>query len=129
MAESAREIGFDEKELENLKTVVFWTVQFYYYAQLPCTHRICAEYMFDSIIFGGIKAYCDLTQSYGHFDDATKSRIEWSSISVPSLKGQLTSMFREFDGEPSVEKKCRLLLDLFKLQIVFAGVSYGEGTA
>jgi hypothetical protein len=33
-------------------------------------------------------------------------------------------VFRDFDGEILFESKCRLLLDLFKLQIVFAAASY-----
>jgi hypothetical protein len=32
--------------------------------------------------------------------------------------------FNKFTLEKNFEKKCRLLLDLFKLQIVFAGVFY-----
>jgi hypothetical protein len=45
-------------------------------------------------------------------------------ISTMSLKKQFLSWFHEFEIETSFEKKCRLLLDLFKLQIVFAGVLY-----
>jgi len=33
-------------------------------------------------------------------------------------------MFNNIAAEGNFEIKCRLLLDLFKLQIVFAGVSY-----
>ena len=45
--------------------------------------------------------------------------------SMESFKSQFVSMFNQFTNETNFENKCRLLLDLFKLQIVFAGVSYG----
>jgi hypothetical protein len=35
-------------------------------------------------------------------------------------------MFNSFTKEVNFESKCRLLLDLFKLQIVFAGISYDD---
>jgi hypothetical protein len=41
-----------------------------------------------------------------------------------SFKTQFVSMFNKFTKEVNFEKKCRLLLDLFKLEIVFAGISY-----
>ena len=37
---------------------------------------------------------------------------------------EFRSMFKKFELEENFEEKCRLLLDLFKLQIVFAGMSY-----
>jgi hypothetical protein len=41
-----------------------------------------------------------------------------------SFKTQFISMFNEFTKEANFENKCRLLLDLFKLQMVFASISY-----
>jgi hypothetical protein len=43
-----------------------------------------------------------------------------------SFKTQFVSMFKEFTEEVNFENKCRLLLDLFKLQIIFVGISYGR---
>jgi hypothetical protein len=44
--------------------------------------------------------------------------------STESLKEEFVFKYREFSDEMDFEKRCRLLLDLFKLQIVFAGLSY-----
>ena len=41
-----------------------------------------------------------------------------------SFQMQFISMFGKFREEVNFENKYRLLLDLFKLQIVFAGISY-----
>jgi hypothetical protein len=55
---------------------------------------------------------------------ATSSKIEWNQVCLAPLDEKFVFMFREFNKEAIFERKCRLLLDLFKLQIVFAGVFY-----
>jgi len=122
MAESSHGC-FSKTELDHLRTVIRLTVEFHSYLRLACTHHFCLTYMSESI-FSGVDSYCGLTGAYKVLRDATESRIEWSGISAPSLKERFSSIFDEFDRETNFEAKCRLLLDLFKLQIVFAGMSY-----
>jgi hypothetical protein len=56
---------------------------------------------------------------------ATSSKVEWGMISSrESFKEKFIAMFDEFTQEVNFENKCRLLLDLFKLQMAFAAVSY-----
>ena len=43
-----------------------------------------------------------------------------------SFRAQFVSMFTKFTEELNFESKCRLLLDLFKLQMVFVGISYND---
>jgi hypothetical protein len=75
-------------------------------------------------VFAGVESYISVTRGYKVLVGAMDSRIEWSTISFPSIKVQFVPMFDEFVKEENFESKCRLLLDLFKLQIVFAGLSY-----
>jgi hypothetical protein len=82
------------------------------------------EYECESIR-SGIDSFCSLNSTYRILVGATNSRIEWGMIfSRESFNKQYVSMFKEFIEETNFEFKCRLLLDLFKLQIIFAGVSY-----
>ena len=75
-------------------------------------------------ILSGVDSYCSLNAAYSKLDGAAGSRIEWGMVSSSkSFKAQFVSMFKEFTEELNFESKCRLLLDLFKLQIVFAGIS------
>jgi hypothetical protein len=54
-----------------------------------------------------------------------KSRIDWGCLtSLDAFKLQFFELFDEFVAEPGFERKLRLLLDLFKLQLVFVGISY-----
>jgi hypothetical protein len=81
------------------------------------------EYLCDSVR-SGVDSFCDLTASYAILKDTAETRIAWGiASSREAFKHEFTSMFEKFKEEMSFEKKCRLLLDLFKLQIVFAGIS------
>ncbi len=118
---------FDEKEQENLRIVVRLTVEFYYFIQQNCTHRFCSEYVSESIMCG-FEWYSGLAHTYRVLQDTMESTIDWSHFSTSSLRKDFISMFHDFDKEIYFERKCRLLLDLFKLQIVFAAVFYENGT-
>ncbi len=78
-------------------------------------------------ILPAVDSFYNLNSVYSKQDGATSSRIEWDMISSrESFKATFVSMFNKFTEEENFESKCRLLLDLFKLQIVFAGVSYDD---
>lgn len=114
---------FLEPILHDLRVLVGFTIEFHYYLRLSCTHPFCLGYACDSI-FSAVDSYQNLTHAYNALVNAAGSRIEWNNLSVPLLKEQFVGVFDEFEKETNFENKCRLLLDLFKLQIVFAGVSY-----
>jgi hypothetical protein len=76
-------------------------------------------------ILSGVDSFWDLSTTYRRLVGATDSRVEWDMISSrESFKTRFVSMFNRFAEEVNFENKCRLLLDLFKLQIVFAGISF-----
>ncbi|MGB7172639.1 MAG: hypothetical protein WBD23_03710, partial [Candidatus Acidiferrales bacterium] len=65
-----------------------------------------------------------VTQAYDVLVGAKESQIEWNTLSAPELKVRFGSIFKAFDEAETFETKCRLLLDLYKVLIVFAGISY-----
>jgi hypothetical protein len=115
---------FSESEIDHLRCVVRLTIEFHYYLQLACGHSYCSEYVSESI-FAGIDSYQSLTHGYNVLVGAMESQLEWRALSLSSLKERFAALFDQFDKEGIFEKKCRYLLDLFKLQIVFAGIVYG----
>ncbi|MGB6484488.1 MAG: hypothetical protein WBE86_13465 [Candidatus Acidiferrales bacterium] len=115
---------FSESEIDHLRCVVRLTIEFHYYLQLACGHSYCSEYVSESI-FAGIDSYQSLTHGYNVLVGAMESQLEWRALSLPSLKENFAASFDQFDKEEIFEKKCRHLLDSFKLQIVFAGIAYG----
>jgi hypothetical protein len=149
MVESAKSC-FDESELGDLRAVIRLTVEFHHYLEHGSTEMARAlqagphasrfndlqsasadplnkydlGYTCNSIR-SGVDSFCNLNATYRILVGATGSKVEWGMISSRDLfKTQFMLMFNEFTEEANFENKCRLLLDLFKLQIVFAGVSY-----
>ena len=83
-------------------------------------------YVCESIL-SGVDSFWDLSATYRRSVAETDSKIKWGMVSSrESFKAQFVSMFNEFTEEVNFESKCRLLLDLFKLQVVFAGISYDD---
>jgi hypothetical protein len=74
--------------------------------------------------FSGIDFFCTVTHAYRVLMGAAKSEIEWPAISATSLKVLFISTYTTFDEMNDCQMKCRVLLDLFKIQLVFAGVTY-----
>lgn len=114
---------FSASELDDLRCIVRLAIEFHYYLQLACDHSFCSEYVSGSI-FSGIESFMSLAQAYRVLVGATKSQVEWRHLSLSSLKQKFAGLFEKFDKEEVFEKKCRYLLDLFKLQIVFTGIVY-----
>lgn len=137
---------FEEPAQESLRILIRLTVEFYDYLQhgVPGLRVIAESYQHrpdgyiippDELkleelkyslesIFSGIDEFRRVNSAYSVLVGATKSKVEWGMASMTSLKGQFISMFHEFTVETNFEKKCRILLDLFKIQFVFAGVFY-----
>jgi len=122
MIQSVRDC-FSESEIDHLRCVVRLAIEFHYYLQVACGHSFCTEYVSESI-FSGIDSFSVLVRAYGVLVGAMASQLEWQTLSLALLKEKFAALFEKFDKEEVFERKCRYLLDLFKLQIVFAGITY-----
>lgn len=143
MVESAR-ATFEEPQLDSLRCVIRLTVEFYHYLKfgnpglreiierdqhrlggivLPPMSEMERDYSIESI-FSGIASFRSVNGSYKVLVGATQSTMRWDGVSQQSLKDLFVSTFDEFCKESVFEVQCRLLLDLFKIQIVFAGMFY-----
>ena len=89
-------------------------------------NRFDLSYRCESI-FSGVESFCALASAYRKMNGAAGSTLTWGATSAQDeFKTQFGLTFDNFIKEPDAEKKCRLLLDLFKLQIVFVGICYDE---
>ena len=122
--DSMVESTFEEKQLSHLRTLIRLTIEFYDYLN-PGNHpeRFELEYSIESIL-SGIESFCIVNAGYKVLVGAMLTTIAWNQVSALTLKDQFIAMFDEFVAEKAFERKCRLLLDLFKLQIVYAGMFY-----
>jgi hypothetical protein len=82
------------------------------------------EYACETIL-SGVDCFVRLSPAARSLRGDTKSRIEWGAVSSrETFKSQFFALFDEFVAEREFEKKFRLLLDLFKLALVFVGFCY-----
>ena len=117
---------FLDSELEHLGIVIRLTVEFFYRLQKVDIDSVDAESLryWGGSIFPNVGSFCSLCQAYRTTEGETRSKLPQRIISRAALKEEFIAMYREFAGETNFEKRCRLLLDLFKLQIIFAGMTY-----
>ena|SRR5579864_1064915 len=129
MEEPAR-LRFMDEDFQQLRVLVRLTVEFHDYLTatppwpaFPDDPFHDMTYTIDKVLFN-IDSFRTVIHSYGILVGATRSTIDWKVINVQSLKDEFISIYDAFVAETNFESKCRLLLDLVKLQIVFAGAFY-----
>jgi hypothetical protein len=112
--------SFSASELEALHVLIRITVEFHRDLKNKKHSNYAA-----ATVFSGIDSFMSLTHSYGVLDGAElQSQLQWKRLSPASLKGEFTKLYRRFVAQEAFEPRARLLLDLFKLQIAFATVTY-----
>jgi len=131
---------FSETGKDSLRCIIRLVVEFYNYLQ---SYDISSEtlnsqffniarllldqeglrYRADSVL-SGIISFVEVNSTYKVLNGAKKSDIEWNEVSPSSLAALYIPKFHEFIQTSTFENKCRLLLDLFQIQIVFAGMVY-----
>lgn len=118
---------FRDKEREALGCIVSLTVEFHHIVRRidldsPDAKEFL-QYVGDST-FCGVDSFMILYSAFRLRGRYTHSRLPQRVISIAALREEFVAMYRVFADEKDFEKRCRLLVDLFKLQIVFAGLTY-----
>jgi len=117
---------FNTRLTGDLLSLIRITVEFHEFLHGREVKRLgCdpVEYMMDTV-FSGVSSFQLLYASCNAWWGTGFSRLDWTKVSIPLLKETFESLFTEFLEENTFETKCKLLLDLFKIQIVLAGMLY-----
>lgn len=146
MVEEA-ESTFSESELDSLRVLIRVTFEFVHHLEHPRTTQLTDylpdepslrefyldhPHMFDDFelryaintIFNSVEFFISVHQAYSVLRDRIDSIVNWDEISRASVRKKFDVKFDEFQTEPVFEKKCRILLDLFRLQLIFAVFYY-----
>jgi hypothetical protein len=113
-------------EMDALRCVIRLTAEFFHILQrvdIDSINDYSLRYWGESV-FSGVDSFASLCGAYRTIEGETRSKLPQRVTSRAALKEEFTAMYREFAGETNFEKRCRLLLDLFKLQIIFVGMTY-----
>jgi len=117
---------FVEAEIRDLGCLIRITCEFLDYLETANpnpTSDFDLRYAIETI-FSGVDSFSSVSAGYRALADPPPSTIHWGDVPASTFIEAFTSKFHEFAAESGFEKKCRLLLDLVKLQIIFAGFSY-----
>jgi hypothetical protein len=112
---------FEQSELEHLRVVVRLAVEFYYHVE--GRDQADLRYVSDSI-YSGLESFRRVNDAYNVLHGSRRSDIDWKTVHVATIQDEFKVRFEKFEREQAFEERCRLLLDMFKLQLVFAAVSY-----
>jgi|ERR1035437_1433014 hypothetical protein len=115
-----------EPELNDLRGLIRLTVEFHDWLQstdIDIWHRPEVQYIAESTV-SGIDSFYNVAAAYRALVGAGMSRVQWDTMSLQSLREQFLPIFDEIVREGHFEPRCRAILDLFKIQIVIAGVLY-----
>ena len=111
---------FSGSELEALYVVIRITLEFHRDLKNKKRSNFAA-----ASVFSGIDSFMSLTHAYGILDGAElQSQLQWRQLSQASLRKEFAKLYRRFVAEEAFEPRTRLLLDLFKVQIAFAAITY-----
>jgi len=81
------------------------------------------RYVYDSIFFG-LESFVRLHYTYSKMPSPRATTLAAGAKSPESIREEFASRYLVFSSAADFEFRFRLLLDLFRLQIVFAGLSY-----
>lgn len=114
---------FTESELNALRVVIRLTVEFGKNLEADRLDNYVAE-----SVFSGMDSFTSLVHAYGVLAGAEMdSLLQWKKVSISSLKRDFKLLYPKCLRAKSFERQCRLLLDLFKLQIALAAMTYDCG--
>lgn len=125
LVESARS-GLLEEEIDHLRGLIRLTVEFSRHLQEHSARPLDPSdlrYLAESI-FAGVDSFLVISNALRLMTRGTTNMLSSDKVCAASLKEEFDARYRRFLVEASFEERCRLLLDLFKLQIVFAGLFY-----
>jgi hypothetical protein len=113
-------------EMDDLNVLVRLTVEFWYFLQQSdhgTGERAEVRYACESV-FSGIESFCQMSSYYRMLSAESPTAGDWNIASLAHFRDLFAAQYRQLSVEETFPIRCRILLELFKLQIVFAGMVY-----
>ena len=127
MAQLAKS-GYCEEDIEDLCVVTRVAVEVYAWLKDFNINSLEqnkdeVEYNCETVLWS-INTFIKVCGDYSVLIGTIPSQIDWGVISVASLKKLIIATYERFDAENVFLKKCRILLDLYRMELVLAGLVY-----
>jgi len=124
MAAGARP-AFVASDIEHLNGVVRLTIEFaFFLEEFSSGDRASLDVGYECLsIISGIDSFLSVFGTYNMLRDTEEISVHWFENPAEFQKSFRTKYAAFLDAD-RFEPKCRYLLELFKMQIVFAGATY-----
>lgn len=109
-------------EPDDLRGLIRITIEFFHFLEGDFT-RDEAEYAVDTV-FSGVNSFMSLSAAYRSISNKAPTAVNWDEISRTTLPQVFLALYQQFRFERNFERQFKLLLDLFRLQLIFAGMNY-----
>lgn len=109
-------------EPDDLRALVRITIEFFYFLQEDFNGDE-ASYAIDTV-FSGVDSFMSLSAAYRSISNKAPTAVNWDEISRTTLRQVFLALYQRFRSDQKFETQLKLLLDLFRLQLIFAGMNY-----
>lgn len=116
-----------ENEIGHLRALIRIVVEVSrYLIDNPAGHLQRASYIYNlDTILSGVDSFMLFDHAYTSLVGATSSQLDWNQCFPSGLMEAICSKYRSFISETEFTKKCRELLDLYKIQLALVATTYG----
>jgi hypothetical protein len=112
----------------DLRALIRITIEFFYFLEghLKLEGVLKGDetnYAIDTV-FSGVDSFMSLSASSRMITNNAPTAVNWDQINRTTLWQVFLALYQQFRSERNFERQFRLLLDLFRLQLIFAGMNY-----
>jgi len=115
---------WSEADRAHLRCLIRLNIEFFYYLQEQDMNGQSEVRFLGESVFSGIESLCSLAMTYRTMAGDTANPLARSLTSAEKVKKEFLSLYQDFSVDTNFDNRFRLLLNLFRLQIVFAGLTY-----
>ncbi len=123
MVESAP-TWWSDADRAHLRCLIRLNVEFFYFLHEEDTDDPSELRFLGESVFSGTESLCFIAMTFRMMSGDTSNQFAQAVTSTQIVKEQFISAYENFLAEPAFDKRCRFLLDLFRLQVVFVGLTY-----
>jgi hypothetical protein len=110
-----------DSEADDLRGLIRITIEFFYFIDKGI--EPLENYTLDTVC-SGVESFQSLNSAYRAISNRPLTAVDWDRINAANLREQFLTLYRQFRSERDFEMQFRLLLDLFRLQIIYVGLKY-----
>lgn len=116
---------WEDPDRAHLRCLIRLNVEFFYHLQDEDMNEQSELRYLGNSIFSGIESFCLVSMTYRAMRGDTANQFIEEVVSKKSVKEEFIFYYQKFLAETDFDERCKLILILFRLQLIFTGLTYG----